>query len=118
MKTTTLARPTLKSIAHSLYEANLSLDELTELECMVEALKALKEPPVESESEPEPQVSGNNETSQGKPPARGCYELKVINNCGPYLYWKYYVGCKNGRSVYKSKYLGRSNAKPMHLPNV
>lgn len=116
MKTTTVERPTLESIARDIYEANLSLDELKEVECMIEALKASKEPPVESE--PEEPLASNGTTGKTRPPARGCYELKVVYNCGPYLYWKYYVGCKNGRSIYKSRYLGKCNAKPEFLPNA
>lgn len=103
---TRIAKPTLNSLIQEIYDANLSQGELQELLMVIEALKELSEPDPSADTTEQ----HGSDAAQNSRLTKGCIEAKMINGCGPYLYLRYYKGCRNGRSLYGSKYLGKADS--------
>lgn len=106
----TLSIPTLNSIIQDVHKADLSVEQLEELACVINAMRSLKLDDEKLQPKEEA-IAPTNGSSSGKQPAKGCYEVKTIKG-HQYLYLRYYKGCRNGRSLYGSKYLGKGDSKP------
>lgn len=78
--------------------ARLSQEEKQELIDILRTMLVLNE---EAEAQTEEAIREQQEY-HGPKGGRGYYEKKMINNCGPYLYMRYWSGGKH-RSVYLGK---------------
>jgi len=87
---------TLQSVAQA--AARLSRADKQELIAILQTMLALDE---EAEAQPE-EVIRERQAYLGPKGGHGYYEKKRINNCGPYLYLRYWSGGKH-RSVYLGK---------------
>jgi hypothetical protein len=86
----------LQSVAQA--AARLSQADKEELIAILQAMLALDE---KAKAQPEEQIRVRQEY-HGPKGGKGYYEQKMINNCGPYLYLRYWSSGKH-RSVYLGK---------------
>lgn len=115
----TLSIPTLNSIIQDVHRADLTVEQLEDLSYAINSMLSLrrleeynriKDGSFKQNPEQEA-IAPANAPISGKRRGEGCYEIKTIKG-HQYLYLRYYKGCRNGRSVYGSKYLGKANANP------
>ncbi len=79
----------------------LPLNELREIRDLVNGMVEAKEDETRVQAEPEHREVGSL-IAASQNVARGHYELKTINGCGPYKYLRYWQG-----GQLKSKYIGK-----------
>jgi hypothetical protein len=85
-----------------------NLDTLTDEDLkfvnqLIQAILEAREDQRAKEAKNEEEYIGSQSTLMGNKQPRGCYEKKMINGCGPYLYLRWYSG-----KVLKSTYLGKA----------